>query len=509
MNIDKALKKAYEDLPISQLPGQHVTALQGISDRMADLLKDAFNVTTIEDLANLKFAEWAQAIVELSPADTSDAIAREEAAAARVRAAEEAAAAEAAAQQAAAQQAAAQQAAQQQTRPSTPAPSATKTKSKKGDVPALWRFETRSSSFGIFVDDEGCWMGNSKGQVFHLDHDAKVLKQFKLPKGVMCLVADGRFTYAGCDDGNVYDLTGDHPRVAYEIQKSVNIYWLDIVDGMLGVGDSKGTIAAFDFEQQQLFKTKSNGTSCWMIRCDKDAVYVGNSYGVEARNWADGSEKWSHRLRSSVLFGWQEKTTVYAACTDNKVHQLTKDGKTGRTYKCDRSVYSCAASEDGKYVFAGDSGGNVYCFDEAGNRLWKLRTNASSALSMQYHNQRLYVVTSNGSFICIDASPEGIAKAKTGTATAARKVSAPSGSTARTVRNTVETTSDTSGKVIVQCYKEGSRLRVRPISDGYNHSWHIQFPRAIREEGVKFVVDELVECGNFYRARGNIKRLES
>ena len=61
----------------------------------------------------------------------------------------------------------------------------------------------------------------------------------------------------------------------------------------------------------------------------------------------------------------------------------------------------------------------------------------------------------------------------------------------------------------MQCYKEGSRLRVRPISDGYNHSWHIQFPRAIREEGVKFVVDELVECGNFYRARGNIKRLES
>ena len=498
MNIDNALKKAYEDLPLHELPKQHVTALQGISDRMADLLQEAFNVTTIEDLATLKFAEWAQSIIELSPTDTSDALAREEAAARRIAEAEAAAAA----QQAAAQQAAAQQTA-------SAAPKATSRTSKKGDVPALWRFETKSSSFGIFVDDEGCWMGNQRGQVFHLDHDAKVIKQLKLPKGVMCLVADGRFTYAGCDNGNVYDLTGDYPRIAYEIEKSSNIYWLDIIDGMLGVGDSKGTVAAFDFEQQPLFKTKSSGTSCWMIRCDKDAVYIGNSYGVEARSWADGSEKWSHRLRSSVLFGWQEETTLYAACTDNKVRQLTKDGKTGRIYTCDKTVYSCSASADGKFVFAGDSGGNVYCFSESGDRLWKLRTNASSALSMQYHNQRLYVVTSSGAFICIDASPEGIAKAQAGTATVARRVSAPAASTARAARSTVETTSDASGKVVVQCYKEGGRLRVRPVSPGYHSDWHCQFPRALREDGAQFVVDELVVCGNFYRARGTIKRLES
>ncbi len=502
MNIDRALKKAYEDLPISQLPGQHITALQGVSDRMADLLKDAFGITTIADLANLKFAEWAQAIVELAPTDNSDALAREEAIARRLaEAAAEEAAAAAAAQQAAAAAAAA--AAQQA---STPA--ATTATARPGNVPAIWRFETNSSAFGIFVDDEGCWMGNQNGQVFQLDHNAQVIKQFKLPRGVMCLVADGRFTYAGCDDGNVYDLTGDHPMVAYEIEKSTNIYWLDIIDGNLGVGDSRGTVAAFDFEQQPLFKTKSNGSSCWMIRCDKDAVYIGNSYGVEARNWADGTEKWSRRLNSSVLFGWQEATTLYAGCTDNKVHQLSKDGTPGRTYACDGTVYSCSASEDGRYVFAGDSSGNVYCFDESGSRLWKLRTDASSALSMQYHQERLYVVTSSGAFLCIDASPAGIAKAKAGTASVARKVSAPT-TGARVARETVDSTSDATGKVIVECYKEGSRLRVRPVSPGYNHDWHIQFPRSIRQDGVKFVVDELVSCGSFYRARGSIKRLDS
>ena len=491
MNINNALKKSYEDLPVRQLPSQHVTALQGISDRMADMLKDAFGVTTIADLASLKFAEWAQAIVELAPADNSDALAREDAIAQRLA---DAAAAEAAAAQ-----------------PAAPAqaltPTITRSKSKQGDVPALWRFTSRGSAFGIFVDDSGCWMGNQRGEVFLLDHDAGVIKQFKLPKGVMCLVADGTFTYAGCDDGNVYDLTGDHPMVAYTIEKSANIYWIDIIDGNLGVGDAKGTVAAFDFEQQPLFKTKSNGSSCWMIRCDKDAVYVGNSYGVEARSWADGSEKWSHRLKGAVLFGWQEETTLYVGCK-SKVHQLTKDGVVGRSYVCDRPVFSCSASEDGRYVFAGDSAGDVYCFDESGDRLWKLRTDASSALSMQYHSQRLYVVTSNGSLLCIDASPEGIAKAEAGTATAARKIAAPT-TGARVARSTVDATSDSTGKVIVECYTDGSRLRVRPVSAGYHHDWHIQFPRALRADGVRFVVDELVACGNFYRARGSIKRLDS
>lgn len=52
-------------------------------------------------------------------------------------------------------------------------------------------------------------------------------------------------------------------------------------------------------------------------------------------------------------------------------------------------------------------------------------------------------------------------------------------------------------------------MRIRPVSDGYYHTWNVQFPRALRTAGAKFVVEELVEAqsGGFYRTKGSIKRL--
>lgn len=70
MNLNKALVKAYEGKSLKELPDAPVDALQGVSENDAKLLKEAFNVKTIRDLANLKYAKWAQAIVTL--ADTEE-----------------------------------------------------------------------------------------------------------------------------------------------------------------------------------------------------------------------------------------------------------------------------------------------------------------------------------------------------------------------------------------------------------------------------------------------------
>ncbi|MBD2181275.1 VWA domain-containing protein [Planktothrix sp. FACHB-1355] len=63
--------------------------------------------------------------------------------------------------------------------------------------------------------------------------------------------------------------------------------------------------------------------------------------------------------------------------------------------------------------------------------------------------------------------------------------------------------------VLVQCFRESGKLRIRVISDGYNQDFNVQFPRNIREEGVTYIVDEinLSADGSFYRASGNIRRL--
>ena len=73
----------------------------------------------------------------------------------------------------------------------------------------------------------------------------------------------------------------------------------------------------------------------------------------------------------------------------------------------------------------------------------------------------------------------------------------------------LETVDDVGTGVLVQCVKEGSKLRARVVSDGYNPDFNIRFPRNIRAEGVLYVVDEVRESsdGKSYAAYGKIRRL--
>jgi len=66
MNINKYLDKAYEKMNLKDLPEAPVDAIAGISEGDAKLLKDAFNVKTIKDLAKLKYVKWAKAICTLA-----------------------------------------------------------------------------------------------------------------------------------------------------------------------------------------------------------------------------------------------------------------------------------------------------------------------------------------------------------------------------------------------------------------------------------------------------------
>ncbi|MDF5736310.1 MULTISPECIES: vWA domain-containing protein [unclassified Nostoc] len=71
------------------------------------------------------------------------------------------------------------------------------------------------------------------------------------------------------------------------------------------------------------------------------------------------------------------------------------------------------------------------------------------------------------------------------------------------------TTTDTVGdSILVQCVKDGSKLRARVVSDGYEPDWNMRFPRSVREEGTLYVVDEVktVPDGKSYIACGEIKR---
>jgi len=384
------------------------------------------------------------------------------------------------------------------------------TRSTARQAPVLWRFASGAPAFGIFVDEERCWVGNEKGDVFTVLHDGTVSGRFRLPDGVKCIVADDFWIYAGCDDGKVYDLSGKIPRVAYEIAQDVDIYWLDIHDGTLGVSDVQGRLTTIDHEDEFQWARNNEGDSAWMVRCDTDAVYYGDSWGVSRFDAGDGTPLWRRELRGSVLFGWQERDSVYAGTSRNEVNQLAKDtGAVEAVYRCDATVYSCATAPDGRYVFAGDSASSIYCFDQSGERLWKLGTGCGSAFSMQYLDGRLYIVTTNGTLACVDATEQAIRDAQLGSLPQPRDVKAAA--SLPTVEPTVilETAGAEEDGIVLECYQDGPRLRVRVVSSGYDDTWRVQFPKEVREPGARYLVEGVRPSGRggFYRAYGDIRRL--
>jgi predicted DNA-binding WGR domain protein len=383
------------------------------------------------------------------------------------------------------------------------------TPSRSKGAPVLWQFNSGSSAFGIFVDDGLCWVGNQGGHVYAVDHTGQVKASFKLPDGVKCLVADADWLYAGCDDGNVYDLTGKVPRVAYEISESVDILWIDIRDGVLGVGDTSGQLSVFNHEDETCWAKKARGGYGWMVRCDEIGVYLGSGGTTAMYDWEDGRQIWEANVGGSVLFGWQEESSVYAACSDNRIYKLSKkDGAQQATYRCDSGVFSCATAPDGRFVFAGDNSSSIYCFDESGNRLWKMGSSTGSALSMQFHLDRLYVVTTGGALACIDVRAEAIAAAEAGNLPSYVKIEVPS-TPAVQAGGQLEVTTQAGDGVVLECVLSGGRPRVRALSAGYRSDWWVQFPKDVREVGARYVVESLREAdrGGFYRCFGAIRKL--
>ncbi|MGW4026007.1 hypothetical protein [Streptomyces sp. NPDC005009] len=69
IDLDKVLDKTWADKSLPEILAAPVAALKGVSDRDGELLQEAFGVKTTADLAELKYARWAQALAALDAAE--------------------------------------------------------------------------------------------------------------------------------------------------------------------------------------------------------------------------------------------------------------------------------------------------------------------------------------------------------------------------------------------------------------------------------------------------------
>ncbi|MBL1119048.1 hypothetical protein JK364_42805 [Streptomyces sp. 110] len=68
IDLGNMVDKAWADKELSEILAAPVSALKGVSDRHGDLLREAFGIKTVADLANLKYFQWASTLASLESA---------------------------------------------------------------------------------------------------------------------------------------------------------------------------------------------------------------------------------------------------------------------------------------------------------------------------------------------------------------------------------------------------------------------------------------------------------
>ena len=66
VNLDALLDKSYENASFAEILAAPVSALAGVSDGDAELLRNAFNIKTVGDLGKNKYFRAAQLLSELA-----------------------------------------------------------------------------------------------------------------------------------------------------------------------------------------------------------------------------------------------------------------------------------------------------------------------------------------------------------------------------------------------------------------------------------------------------------
>lgn len=106
---------------------------------------------------------------------------------------------------------------------------------------------------------------------------------------------------------------------------------------------------------------------------------------------------------------------------------------------------------------------------------------------MKYRDERLYLVTTDGSLVCVDASEAAITATQQGTVPVARDVklaaALPTYAPATAAGAGRHRRHAPAGAVVVECVQDGGRLRVHVVSEGCDSSWNVQFPCTVRSPG--------------------------
>ena len=407
----------------------------------------------------------------------------------------------------------------------------------------------------LWVDDQGCWLGNRDGLVVSFNHQGEVTAQHKVPYQIRCIVGNDRQLYASSDDGHLYDLTAKLPYSVANIRDPAMPYGYRPIQAValkqdcLLVLDVCGRLTGFDSDLKQQWQQNLDIQRGWFLEADEQFLYIGHRLGVDCYDRATQKLIWHQPTPAPVLSGDMTDEAVIVGLSNGEIYRLEKAGdlKAKQTEMqllatCGGSVYTCVLTPDRQWLFTTDHQANLYGFAIGGTlpkaslqgQQWQQPLNEGAILNLKVWNDRLYATTTNGTLVCfhlstilpirnfsfgdatrtefgIQNSVNSVGEASPQEKTRSHSVSElhPNSELNPELRSRSVSAGETpnSELIILQCIKKGSKLQVRPVSPGYRSDWNVRFPVALRQEGRQYQVDGLVEAkqGGYYQVVGEIR----
>jgi len=275
-----------------------------------------------------------------------------------------------------------------------------------------------------------------------------------------------------------------------------------------------------------------------MCRMDESGVYYGGNTGVRKFDLT-GKQLWSAAEHVDVAFGMQTSAHVWAIGLVSADHSpmrglivkiCKKSGQVEALIQVD-ALDSLSISRDGSRVYDA----NLNCQPVVNSSLFDPHDTTDQLphyvpwnsaawtdvklpfdlMSQVVHGDCIYGVGGSNKkarLVCINLAQGALEAASNG-----RVRRCPTREWKKSYKLREETVDDGSslqevstddGKVIIQCVREGAKVRARVASTGYDSNLNCQFPKGLREDGARYVVDavDLAPSGDFYRCRGAPQR---
>ncbi|MBL8149821.1 MAG: hypothetical protein JNN15_07825 [Blastocatellia bacterium] len=384
-------------------------------------------------------------------------------------------------------------------------------------LPEMWSYKPENPrglwkvpAFGLWIDEMGCWMGNRDGLLVKLDEYGKIVESHQLENNLRCMIGSKNSLYASCDNGKIYDLTSSIPKSIYNINYPNGysvIQSIALDNDHLWLLDLYANLVCLTSKFQVRLQKKLDIWVGWFFHIDEQFIYIGHKSGLSCYKKDNAEMLWQEFTVAPVLSGTVKSDKLFLGTSDGRIYVVSKEQnlklrKLEVVAKCKGSVYAISLSEDGEYIFATDHLSNLYSFTSAGHIVSEQKVGCGAILSLKVFKNRLYGTTTDGILACFstETTKEFTIQASKQT-TKQRIITTP-------LSYEVAQKDASASAVVLECVKQGGKLKVRPVSDGYRKDWNVQFPQALRIEGVRYLVDSLQEAKEFYRVVGKIRRID-